>query len=77
MPAEFMPTASTKEEPRKAAIPIQAVETYTVTETKQSLGMLSAMINRSKVAACMEMQRIALFCYEYQAQRLNIAPETC
>ena len=61
MPAEFMPTASTKEEPRKAAIPIQAVETYTVTETKQSLGMLSAMINRSKVAACMEMQRIALF----------------
>ena len=59
MPAEVMPTASTKEEPRKAAIPIQAVQTYTVTETKQSLGMLSVMINRSKWL--LAWKRIALF----------------
>ena len=45
-------------------------------ETKQSLSMLSESIDWSQVAACVSSKSNCI-CYGYNAQRLNIVPETC
>jgi len=44
--------------------------------TKQSLSMLSDAVDWSQVAACVA-NKTNCVCYGHQAQRLNIAPETC
>ena len=59
-------------EPEKPVQVVQAV----ATETKQSLSMLSDLVDWSQVAACVSNANNCV-CYGHKAQRLNIAPETC
>jgi len=47
-----------------------------LSSTKQSLSMLSDAVDWSQVAACVKNTTNCI-CYGYQAQRLNIVPDTC
>ena len=59
-------------EPEK---PVQIVQAA-VSETKQSLSMLSELVDWSQVGACVSNANNCV-CYGHKAQRLNIDPDTC